>query len=252
MEKYTKLTHEDFIQIMNQVDNSLEILEEYKNTTQKIKTKCQVCGNIWFPASRDLLRGRGCRKCKMAKSNAKISHNKMLKSKETFLERLEKVNLCYKNKEFEIIGEYNGFHKSIICKCNKHNYYWETTPQELIKGSSCPKCYGSNMEKLVSNFLDNNNIEYFREYKFIDCKDKKKLPFDFYLPKYNCCIETDGEQHFKSVNHFGGEDNFKLILKHDEIKNNYCKENNIYLLRISYNDIQNIENILNKLIKNIE
>lgn len=39
MKKYTKLTHEDFIQIMNQVDNSLEILEEYKNTTQKNKNK---------------------------------------------------------------------------------------------------------------------------------------------------------------------------------------------------------------------
>ncbi len=34
MEKYTKLTHEDFIQIMNQVDNSLEILEEYGHVNE--------------------------------------------------------------------------------------------------------------------------------------------------------------------------------------------------------------------------
>ena len=42
----------------------------------------------------------------------------------------------------------------------------------------------------------NNNIEFKKEKKFKDCKDKYQLPFDFYLPQYNLCIEFDGEQHF--------------------------------------------------------
>lgn len=75
------------------------------------------------------------------------------------------------------------------------------------------------------------------------------LPFDFYLPSYNILIEYDGEHHFQPVKGWGGEEKFKLTQKNDEIKNNYCKDNNITLLRLPYthteNDIKNeILNIL--------
>ena len=53
------------------------------------------------------------------------------------------------------------------------------------------------------------------------------------------CIEFDGEQHFRSVEFFGGKKAFKLTQKKDKIKNEYCKNNNIHLLRIKYNE--NIE-----------
>ena len=70
------------------------------------------------------------------------------------------------------------------------------------------------------------------------------MPFDFYLNKYNICIEVQGEQHYKPVG-FGNIkfkksiENFILQRKRDKIKENYCKENNIGLLKISYIDIQN-------------
>ena len=74
-------------------------------------------------------------------------------------------------------------------------------------------------------------------------KDKRKLPFDFYLPGLNTCIEYDGRQHFELKNGFwGGEKSLKLTQKHDKIKNLYCKENKIKLLRIKCD-----ENINNKL-----
>jgi len=44
------------------------------------------------------------------------------------------------------------------------------------------------------------------------------------------------------MNIWGGEEEFKNIQKRDQIKNEYCKNNNIKLLRIKYN-----ENILDKL-----
>ena len=46
-------------------------------------------------------------------------------------------------------------------------------------------------------FLILNNYKFLTQHKFNDCKFKKPLPFDFYLPEYNMCIEFDGEQHFK-------------------------------------------------------
>ena len=72
------------------------------------------------------------------------------------------------------------------------------------------------------------------------------MPFDFYLPVKNIAIEYDGEQHFKSVDFFGGEETFKKQQLHDKIKTNYCKNNNISLLRIKFD--QNVENEMQKII----
>ena len=77
----------------------------------------------------------------------------------------------------------------------------------------------------------------------------KTLPFDFYIPDLNICIEYDGEQHFEPVD-FGGkgkeyaEKRFKAQQKRDNIKTEYCKNNNIKLIRIPYWEFDNVENIL--------
>jgi hypothetical protein len=50
------------------------------------------------------------------------------------------------------------------------------------------------------------------------------------------CIEYDGEEHFRYVEIWGGEEEFENIKIRDQIKNEYCKNNNIRLIRIKYND----------------
>jgi very-short-patch-repair endonuclease len=91
--------------------------------------------------------------------------------------------------------------------------------------------------------LDSLNIKYFYNNSLPGCKYKSKsLRFDFYLPDYKTCIEYDGEQHFKPIKRFGGEDRYKISLERDNIKNIWCKENLINLIRISYK-----ESILDKL-----
>lgn len=72
----------------------------------------------------------------------------------------------------------------------------------------------------------------------------ESLPFDFYLPKLNMCIEFDGKQHF--IQHRKCADLLE-IKKRDEIKNIYCKENNIILHRINYKEIDIIEEKLNEI-----
>ena len=101
-------------------------------------------------------------------------------------------------------------------------------------------------EKLIKNFLDTNFITYEREKRFDDCKNKNPLPFDFYLPDYNLCIEYDGELHFKSPEIFGGLERLKSTKKNDRIKNKWCKDNNIRLLRINYLKKNKINRILNE------
>ena len=69
------------------------------------------------------------------------------------------------------------------------------------------------------------------------------MPFDFYLPQYNICIEYDGEFHYKMIM---GYDEFINQKIRDTIKTVYCKENNIKLIIIPYWEFNNIENILIK------
>ena len=58
------------------------------------------------------------------------------------------------------------------------------------------------------------------------------------------CIEFDGRHHFKPIEYFGGVKAFEKIKINDNIKNEYCFDNNIKLLRISYKNIKSINLIL--------
>ena len=101
--------------------------------------------------------------------------------------------------------------------------------------------YGSQK---VQTFLDKYSIKYKKEKTFPDCKNIKVLKFDFYLLDYNICIEYDGEQHFKPNKLIGGVEALEKLKIHDEIKNKYCLNNDVVLLRIPYTKQKNIHNIL--------
>ncbi len=88
-----------------------------------------------------------------------------------------------------------------------------------------------------------NNIKYKREQKFKKCKNKRELPFDFYLPEKNLLIEYDGSQHFYPK---FKEENLTKIQLNDKIKNRFCKENKIRLVRINFKENKDIEKILLK------
>ena len=110
------------------------------------------------------------------------------------------------------------------------------SPKHHIKGSGCPICNESIGEKKIYNYLNKNNIYCIKQKRFNDCKDIYTLPFDFYIPSYNLCIEFDGSQHYMPIDVWGGIAAFKQIQKRDLIKTNYCKTNKINLLRIKYSD----------------
>ena len=101
----------------------------------------------------------------------------------------------------------------------------------------------------IANILNASGVKNERQKRFDECKYKQLLPFDFYLPEYNICIEYDGKQHFYPLEYFGGEEAYIELKKRDEIKNEFCIKNNIFLLRVGYKD--NIYNKINQLIKKI-
>ena len=82
------------------------------------------------------------------------------------------------------------------------------------------------------------------EHSFIDCVYKHSLKFDCYLYEKNICIEYDGIQHFEPIEYFGGTEVFNETILRDSIKNRYCEQNSIKLIRIPYWDFDNIEKII--------
>jgi len=99
-----------------------------------------------------------------------------------------------------------------------------------------------------------NHIYFISQATFDDCVNpltSYKFRFDFYFPNYNCCIEYDGEQHFKPVEYWGGERGFEEQQYKDKLKNNYCLSHSIRLVRIPYTEYDNltfsyIQDILDK------
>lgn len=134
----------------------------------------------------------------------------------------------------------------IIINCEKHGDF-TTLPSNHLSGKGCPICKESRGEKLIREYLINEDINFTQQKKFPDCKYINVLPFDFYLPDLNTCIEFNGEQHYKPIKLFGGEANLIKIQKRDKIKKEYCLKNNIPLIIIKYDD--NINKILKNLFK---
>jgi very-short-patch-repair endonuclease len=223
-------TTTDFISEANLIHNNKYdySLVNYKNSKLKIKIICKKHG-MFEQKSNNHLIGQGCSKC-------------VKKHKPTTKEFIQNAIKIHSNKyDYSLVDYINNSTKiNIICK--KHGIF-KQIPNSHLNGRGCPKCKQSNGERIISNFLNDNNINYIKEKTFTDCKNKKYLPFDFYLFEKNTLIEYDGEQHFRIIKRFDGINGFHVRQKNDNIKTEFAKNNNIKLLRIAYN-----ENIEEKLI----
>lgn len=220
-------------------------LSTYKLITQKMKMICPIHGE--FEQKPFIhLRGSGCLKCSTIASALKQTI-----SIEEFLQRAPEIhNNIYdyslvKNREFK--------NKKAKIICPIHGLFEQTFTNHLY-GCGCPKCGTSHGEKIIIGLLDKYQIDYHYQYKFDDCVSPKnnQLIFDFFIPNLNLCIEFDGEQHFKPIHYFGGVRGFNIQMQYDKIKNDYCQINNIKLLRIKYNEVDNINSILNQYLKEDE
>lgn len=223
-------TNEEFIEKVNKIHNNIYdySLVKYKNSNDFIKIICTKHG-IFKQIAGSHLQGFGCKKCYDEKRKYDTEKfNELAKEKHGNLYDYSLVDYQHSNKKVKII-------------CNKHGIFEQNAGAHL-RGVGCPVCKSSRGERDIKVYLEKYNIKFEFQKTFDDCKNINHLPFDFYLPKYNICIEYDGMQHFKPIEYFGGEKTLKITKNHDNIKNDYCKNNNIKLLRIKYN-----ENVINKL-----
>lgn len=120
------------------------------------------------------------------------------------------------------------------CQCDCGNYY-DVIGTRLLSGhtQSCGCIRSSIGENNIQKILQENNINYIKEYTFTNLP---KLRYDFYLPDLNILIEFDGEQHYRDT----GWGNLESTQNRDKIKNEYALSHNISLIRIPYYERDNI------------
>lgn len=156
---------------------------------------------------------------------------------------IEKSNFIHENSYDYSKVYYQGNKKKVIIICSIHGEF-EQSPSHHMRGSGCPHCKESKGEKLIAKILKEKNITFVRQKRFSDCKNKAVLPFDFYLPEYNACIEFDGEHHFKPwrlKDCKKAELKLERIKENDNIKTFFCELNKIKLLRIKFDEEIEVE-----------
>lgn len=218
---------EQFKKDVKKINPNIDVIGDYINIDTPILCKCNICSCEWYANPWHITHDTGCPKCV----------NLYRRTQEDYIKDVYDVN-----PDVEIISEFKGVEEKIKYRCKVHNVLLETTSKLLFMGhNGCPQCNRSKGENIISKYLNEKNIKFIPQYKFNNCKDTLQLPFDFYLPDYNACIEYDGIQHFEPVDFAGkGEEwankMFETTKKHDKIKNNYCTKYNIKLLRIKYTE----------------
>ena len=232
-----KKTHEQFLkEVYELVKDEYTVLTEYINCHTKIKIKHNKCNHIYEVKPNDFQQGHRCPHCK---------NNNKRKSHEHFLKEVYELV----KDEYTVINSYINCRTKIKIKHNKCNHIYTVLPTDFLQGYRCPYCNSSKGEKRIEKWLIENNLDFKTQYKFKDCKYKRQLPFDFKLEDTSgkiILIEYDGIQHFKECWY----NDLEKIKIRDNIKNQYCKLHNIDLYRISYKDYDNIESILENIIKN--
>ena len=147
------------------------------------------------------------------------------------------------------LRNFNGYNSIIRIFDPNHGWFTKKV-SNYLKGyghPNTPKCK-SRGELAVQEFLIENNIKFMREYTIAELI---RLRFDFFLPKYNCFVEFDGPQHYIYDEWIwkGRYDKFLKQQENDKIKDQWCLDNGIKMIRIT--KIKDIPTQLNFLINNI-
>jgi len=201
---------------------------------------CIVCpkhGEFHMSPSNHIHNKSNCYKCSLATRGLKRR-----KSNSQFITQANAIHrdlYDYSKTNYQ----HNGEKITVICK--EHGDFVCSPKDHLYSKAGCPRCNSSKGEIQVRNVLVANNISFIEQHRFKDCRGKLPLPFDFYLPEFNTCIEYDGEGHYHPVPR--GSVNINVLEKcqiHDTIKTNYCTKNGIQLIRIPFWQVKEIASVI--------
>lgn len=244
-----RLSSEEFLKKYD-LEKSYEIVGEFKGSSSKFISifKCKKCGYLRKTSASTVISHRECPNC--------TKRRKL--TQEEFIERVDKI---HGKGNYTVLSEYKNLKEKVKIRHNLCGNVFETNGLNFIPfskkkiPSECPYCKSfSKGEKRIREYLKKNSINFKEQYRFSECRFKNTLPFDFAIFDKNnnllFLLEYDGIHHFKARKNsqaIFNEEKFKSIQRNDRIKNDFCKKNEIKLIRIPYWKYSKIEEILNSL-----
>jgi very-short-patch-repair endonuclease len=230
--KMKKISTEEFIKKARKVhgDKYDYSKVKYVNNYTKVCIICPIHGEfLQNPNSH--LQGFGCKKC--GNINTK---EKQILGKEKFLKKAKEV---HGDKYDYSKVEYVNNETKVCIICPIHGKFLQSPASHVNRKSGCPFCAAEqniNESNLYYELIHGKVGEIVRQKKFKWLKYKNPMSLDFYIPSKSVAIEYQGDQHFRSVQWYGGEKGFKEQLDRDLNKIKLCEEHGIKLFHFTYND----------------
>ncbi len=161
-------------------------------------------------------------------------HDKRKKGGGTYkVYKLYKCRCYLCGKEFEIKSSDFSINPPTKYGYRAYDGYWSSAYCDCHKISS--------FQWIVAKVLGENKIPYKVEVSFPDlwgAMERRRLRYDFAVFDSNknikFLIECQGEQHYRPIKEFGGDTQYKMQQKNDELKREYAKKHNIKLIEIPY------------------
>lgn len=209
-----------------------------KECSQEEK-ECMVCGKTFRTA-----RSSNIKTCSRKCGGAirKATHGEYYKAFSDIHRGMIVPTSMYKGSNYDMTAW------CVVCQKETTRKAGQFLDKNRVRGCEhCRKTLSVGEDK-IERWLIDNGIKYKKEYTFEDLKHEQLLRFDFGIlndeEELVALIEYDGIQHFKPRKQFGGVAFLLEQQRSDEMKNNYAKDNNIRLLRISYKEKHTIEKVL--------
>lgn len=182
-------------EIYDLVGNEYIILDDYVNSYTKIKIKHIVCGHIYKVQPSAFLRGNRCPYC--------VGNHKKTNSE------FEKELYDLVGNEYTFLDSYVNARTKLRVKHNKCGKIYKVAPRSFLRGSRCPKCFGTHKRTNTQFAQEVYNLvgdkykalgEYLNAYTKIKIKHSKcghiyeVRPYSF-LEGYRCpyCNSPKGE-----------------------------------------------------------
>lgn len=223
------------------------------NVNSKITITCPPHGPFTQNIRNHIVGKNGCPTCA---GKTKLTN-------ESFAARAREIHGTKYDYSRVIIGEEFFANKTkLVIGCEKHGDFTQTAAKHLNAKTGCPGCKASKGETAVQMWLDAHNVVYTPQKTFDGCINTltgRKLKYDFYIPEYNTCIEFHGQQHYQAIlignndqanwtpqHHTRAQLVFEDQQRRDQLKVQYCVDNDIKMLVIAYTEIKQIGSLLSK------
>lgn len=244
--KKKKLTAHDFYIIAHEkFGDKFSYSNDFKNAHTDIEIYCPTHGAFTMKPYNHLRSKFGCPTC----FRDYLSKRQKM-DKDTFVNRAKIVH--EDEFDYSLVNDNNFIDSKtkIPIICQKHGVFFQK-PNNHLSGAKCPCCLRSKGEEVISRYLNSHGIHFLPQYKIKNESVLSSVKFfrvDFYIQQLNVIIEYNGQQHYKNVSIFS-QRTLDEQRARDTALRIYCSTNHIKLIEIPYNEIKNIEEILNTKLK---